>query len=93
MSRLAGSPGGEASSVLTNTIRSTPIANIDCSTATMLAESSADRSWLVAVTPRVVSTPVAPHNASASADRSAREVTTATREPGELHRSAPAVSG
>lgn len=79
--RLAGLPGSDASSVLITTIRSTPAANIDSSTAFMFAESKAERSALVEVSPMAVSTASAPANASVSAGRSAREVTTATREP------------
>ncbi len=79
--RLAGLPGSDASSVFITIIRSTPAANIDSSIVAMLAESKAERSALVEVNPMAVSTASAPANASVSAARSARDVTTATREP------------
>jgi hypothetical protein len=81
ITRLAGFPGEEASSVLITIMRSTPADDIDSSTVAMLAESRADRSQLVDLTPMAVSTTPAPENASARAARSARDVTTATREP------------
>jgi hypothetical protein len=81
MARLARLLAGEASSVLMIMMRSTPAANIDCSTVAMFPESSADRSRLVAVTPRAVSTAVAPENASVRAAPSARDLTRATRQP------------
>src|SRR5690348_8955039 len=56
MARLAGVPGAEASSVLITMMRSTPAATIDASTVAMFAESSAERSSLVDVSPRAVST-------------------------------------
>jgi hypothetical protein len=64
MARFAGFPGGEASIVLITMIRSTPAANIDSSTVVMFAESTAERSWLVDVSPRTASTAAAPENAS-----------------------------
>jgi hypothetical protein len=67
--------------VLITTIRPTPAANIDSSIAAMFAESKAERSELVDVSPRAVSTASAPVNASVRAGRSVRDVTTATREP------------
>jgi hypothetical protein len=79
--RLAGLPGMGASSVLITTIRSTPAANIDSSIVAMFAESKAERSELVDVSPRAVSTASAPVNASVRAGRSVRDVITATREP------------
>ncbi|MCE3273012.1 MAG: transporter related [Ramlibacter sp.] len=82
MRRLAGLPGSEVSRVLTITIRSTPASAIACSTVSMFAESDAERSWLVGVTPSAVSTASAPAKAAARAGRSASEVTTATRDPG-----------
>ena len=79
--RLAGLPGMDASSVLITTIRSTPAADIDSSIVAMFAESKAERSELVDVSPRAVSTASAPVNASVRAGRSVRDVITATREP------------
>src|SRR5258705_6049794 len=81
MARLAACPGCEVSSVLMTTMRSKHAANIDSSTAAMFAESKAERSGVVAVTPRAVSTAPEPENASVRAARSARDGTTATREP------------
>jgi hypothetical protein len=82
MSRLAGFPGDAVRSVLITRIRSTPAANIACSTVSIFSESAAERSRLVDVTPRAVRTASAPAKAAVRAARSAREVTTATREPG-----------
>jgi hypothetical protein len=82
MSRLAGLPGNDVRRVLITTIRSTPAPDIACSTVSMFAESRAERSWLVAVTPSAVRTASAPARAVVRAERSASEVTTATREPG-----------
>jgi hypothetical protein len=62
-------------------MRSMPAANIDSSIAAMFAESKAERSELVDVTPRAVITASAPVNASLRAARSARDVTITTREP------------
>jgi len=47
--------------------RLTRAANIDCSTETVFLESRAERSKLVDVSPRAVSTASAPENASLSA--------------------------
>src|SRR5690349_12760437 len=65
-------------------IRSTPAANIACSTVSMFAESKAGRSRLVDVTPTALRTASAPENAFSSAARSARDVTTTTRELGGI---------
>jgi hypothetical protein len=69
ITRLAGFPGGEAISVLIIMMRSTPAADIDSSTVAMFAESRAERSQLVDLTPRAVSTAPAPENASVRAAR------------------------
>ena len=74
--RLAGIPGNEQSSVLIMMMRSTPAASIDSLTVAIFAESSAERSRVVAVTPRAVSTVSVPRNALVSAARSARDSTT-----------------
>jgi len=81
MIRLAGCPGSEVSNVLIMTMRSTPAANIDSSTAAMFVESKAERSWVVAVTPIAVRTASAPANASMRAGRLSRDSTTTTRDP------------
>src|SRR5882762_4867061 len=70
MAQLAGFPGGEASIVLITMMRSTPALNIDSSTVAMFAESSAEQSWLVDVSPRAASTAPAPEKASVRAARS-----------------------
>jgi hypothetical protein len=82
MRKLAGWPGNEVRRVLITTMRSTPTSDIACSTVSMFAESEAERSWLVAVTPSAVRTASAPARAAFRAERSASEVTTVTREPG-----------
>jgi hypothetical protein len=84
MRRLAGFPGDEVRSELITTIRSTAAANIACSTVSIFSESEAARSRLVDVTPRAVRTASAPAKAAVRVARSAREVTTATREPGGI---------
>jgi hypothetical protein len=81
MGSLAGLPGNGVRRVLITTIRSTPASDSACSTVSMFAESKAEGSWLVAVTPSAVRTASAPAKAAVSAGRSASEVTTATREP------------
>ncbi len=81
MSRLAGIPGNEESSVLIMMMRSTPAAVIDSLTVAMFVERSALRSCVVAVTPRAVSTASVPENAFARATPSARDSTTTTRDP------------
>jgi len=80
ISRLAGIPGNEVSSVLIIMMRSTPAAIMDSLTVAMFAESNAGRSCVVAVTPRVVSTTSVRENASVRAAPSARDSTTTTRE-------------
>ena len=81
MARLAGCPGSEVSNVLIMRIRSTPAVNIDSSIATMFADSSAEISLVAAVTPSAVRTASAPEKASTRAGRSAKDSTTATRDP------------
>ncbi len=80
MRRLAGLPGNEQSSVLIMMMRSTPAASMDSLTVAMFEESRVERSRVVVVTPRAVSTASVPENASVSAARSARDSTTTTRE-------------
>jgi hypothetical protein len=79
--RLAGLPGFAARSVLMMTMRSTCEASIVSSTVAMFADSSAERSWLVDVTPSAVSTASAPENAFLRSVQSVKDGTTAMREP------------
>lgn len=81
ISRLAGCPGNEFKSVLIMIMRSTPAVIIDSFTVAIFAESSARRLFVVAVTPRAVSTAFVPENASVRAARSAKDSTTTTRDP------------
>jgi len=77
MARLAGFPGGETTKVLMM-MRSTLAASMAASTSAKFSDSIAERSLLVGVTPRAVSTTSAPEKAFVRAARSARDGTTAT---------------